>query len=111
MRAVVQRVTRSEVVIDGEVRGRTDNGFVVLLGVGADTKVATVDASGIAMDTIKRDIPNTPIVGALSKATGVVPVEMVKERLTETFGKKFSQEVIDANLKSVDRAYEEVSVA
>ena len=52
-----------------------------LLGVGADTKVATVDASGIAMDTIKRDI------------------------------KKFSQEVIDANLSSVDRAYEEVSVA
>ena len=36
MRAVVQRVTRSEVVIDGEVRGKTDNGFVVLLGVGAD---------------------------------------------------------------------------
>ena len=36
MRAVVQRVTRSEVVIDGEVKGKTDNGFVVLLGVGAD---------------------------------------------------------------------------
>ena len=82
-----------------------------LLGVGENTKVATVDASGIAMDTIKRDIPNTPIVGALAKATGIVPVDLVKERLTETFGKKFSQEMIDANLSSVDRAYEEVSVA
>ncbi len=82
-----------------------------LLGVPATTKVAVVDASGIAMDTIKRDIPNTPIVGALSQVTGVVPLDLVKERLINTFGKKFAQEVIDANLESVDRAYKEVSVA
>lgn len=82
-----------------------------LLGVGEKTKVAVVEASNIAMDTIKRDIPNTPIVGALAKVTGVVPLNLVKERLVETFGKKFSQEMIDANLASVDRAYEEVSVA
>ena len=77
----------------------------------AGVKVAIVDASGIALSTIKRDIPNTPIVGALSKITGVVPVDAVKERLKETFGKKFAQEMIDANLESVDRAYEEVTVA
>ena len=39
------------------------------------------------------------------------PLDLIKERLTETFGKKFSQEMIDANLSSVERAYEEVSVA
>ncbi len=81
------------------------------LGVADTVKVAVVDASGIALDTIKRDIPNTPIVGALSKVTGVVPVDQVKERLRITFGKKFSQEMIDANLSSVDRAYEEVVCA
>ena len=80
----------------------------VKLGVGPDVTVAVVDASGIAMDTIKRDIPNTPIVGALAKVTGIVPVEKVKERLIITFGKKFSKDVVDANLESVDRAYEEV---
>ncbi len=74
-------------------------------------KVAVVDASGIAMATIKRDIPNTPIVGALSKVTGVVPVDLVKERLVGMFEKKFSQDMIDANLASVDRAYEEVKSA
>lgn len=78
------------------------------LGVGDDVMVAVVDASGIALDTIKRDIPNTPIVGALSKVTGVVPVDKIKERLVITFGKKFSQDMVDANLASVDRAYEEV---
>jgi pyruvate ferredoxin oxidoreductase gamma subunit len=82
-----------------------------VLGVPDTVKVATVDASGIALATIKRDIPNTPIVGALSTVTGVVPVDLVKERLVKTFGKKFSQEIIDANLESVDRAAKEVTVA
>jgi len=77
----------------------------------ADTvKVATIDASGIAMDTIKRNIPNTPIVGALARVYPVVKAESVKGELQRTFGKKFSQEMIDANLLSVDRAYEEVQV-
>lgn len=81
------------------------------LGVPDTVKVAVVDASGIAMATIKRDIPNTPIVGALAKVTGVVDVESVKGQLERSFGKKFAQEMIDANLESVTRAYEEVTVA
>ncbi len=81
------------------------------LGVDDSVKVAVVDASGIALDTIKRDIPNTPIVGALSKVTGAIPVEALKENLVQSFQKKFTQEVIDANINSVDRAYEEVSIS
>jgi len=33
MRAVVQRVSQAQVVVEGEVVGRIDRGFVVLLGV------------------------------------------------------------------------------
>jgi len=72
--------------------------------------VATVDASGIALDTIKRDIPNTPIVGALVKVRPIVGRESVDGQLLKTFGKKFAQEMIDANLESVQRAYEEVLI-
>lgn len=79
------------------------------LGVADTVKVAVVDATGIAMDTIKRDMPNTPIVGALAAVTGVVPLDKVEERLVITFGKKFSQDMIDANIESVNRAYKEVS--
>jgi len=39
MRAVVQRVTRAQVAVNGEVTGRIGRGLVVLLGVGnADTE-------------------------------------------------------------------------
>jgi D-tyrosyl-tRNA(Tyr) deacylase len=33
MRAVIQRVSRAEVRVDGEVKGSIDRGFLVLLGV------------------------------------------------------------------------------
>src|SRR5229473_881530 len=40
MRAVVQRVTRASVTVDGEVIGEIGNGLVVLLGIARDdTKV------------------------------------------------------------------------
>ncbi len=81
-----------------------------ILGVKDSIRVSVVNASGIALDTIKRDIPNTPIVAALSRVTGVIPIEALKENLVASFGKKFSQEIIDRNIQSVDRAYEEVSL-
>jgi D-aminoacyl-tRNA deacylase len=36
MRAVVQRVSRAQVVVDGEIVGRIERGFLVLLGVADD---------------------------------------------------------------------------
>lgn len=81
------------------------------LGVADTVQVACVDASGIALDTIKRDIPNTPIVGALMRVTGVIEVESFKGLLAKNLGKKFGQEMIDANFAAVDRAAEEVTVA
>ena len=79
------------------------------VGAPDSMRVAVVDASGIALATIKRDMPNTPIVGALAKVSGLFPLDLVEERLKITFGKKFSQEMVEANLESCSRAYKEVS--
>lgn len=87
------------------------SGVKEVLGLDDSVRVACVDASGIALDTIKRDIPNTPIVGAFTKVTGVVDVEVFKGLLATNLSKKFGQEMIDANFAAVDRAYKEVTVA
>ena len=42
MRVVLQRVTRGEVRIDGEVSGRVGRGYVVLVGIGRDDDEETV---------------------------------------------------------------------
>ena len=43
MRAVVQRVTRARVTVDGEVIGAIDAGLCVLVGVTHDDEAATAD--------------------------------------------------------------------
>ncbi len=50
MRAVLQRVTFADVKIDGEIRGKCNNGFLVLLGVkvGDGEKEADFLASKVA---------------------------------------------------------------
>jgi len=71
-------------------------------------KVYTVDATKIAKETIGRAIPNTPMMGALVRVTGIMPIENVMEYLRKSFGKKFSEEIIEGNVKAVERAYAEV---
>ena len=39
MRAIVQRVSRAEVRVDGQVVGRIDRGLLVLVGIGMDDMV------------------------------------------------------------------------
>ncbi len=41
MRLVIQRVTKAEVSVEGVVRGRIGQGYVVLLGVGAEDEEKT----------------------------------------------------------------------
>ena len=73
-------------------------------------KVYTVDASKISKETIGREIPNTPMMGALAKVSGILDF---KEMLADTKGKlekkfKSKPEVIEGNLKAIERAYNEV---
>ncbi len=71
-------------------------------------KVFTVDANKIALESIGKAIPNTPMLGALLKATGIMDIDKVAEHIRASFGKKFSQEIIDGNVEAVTRAYQEV---
>lgn len=73
-------------------------------------KVFTVDASKISVETIGKDIPNTPMLGALIKATGMLDFKEMLENMKHKLEKKFKSkpEVIDGNLKAIERAYNEV---
>ena len=74
----------------------------------AGAEVHTVDATGIALDTIGRPIPNMPMIGALLAVDEMMTVEELKGCLVEQLGSKFSQIVIDGNLAAVERANKEL---
>ena len=71
-------------------------------------KVFTLNANQIAQEEIGRPIPNTVMLGALMKAAGLMQMDTLLHGLTKKFKHKFSQQVIDKNIKAVRRAYEEV---
>jgi pyruvate ferredoxin oxidoreductase gamma subunit len=76
-------------------------------------KVYTVDASKISKETIGREIPNTPMIGALVKATGLLNIDKLLKDMETKLKKKFASkpEIIQGNLNAVKRAYEEVRSA
>ncbi|MDD5428885.1 MAG: 2-oxoacid:acceptor oxidoreductase family protein [Candidatus Omnitrophica bacterium] len=78
--------------------------------ISSSIKVFTVDASKISKETIGREIPNTPMLGALIKATGILGFKEMVEDTRKKLEKKFKSkpEVIGGNLKAIERAYNEV---
>ncbi len=78
-----------------------------------DVKIATLDASRISIDCIGRDIPNTPMMGALLKLVEVIPFDYFIERMKEDLSKKFKgrEQIVEGNILAMRRAFEEVKVA
>ena len=71
-------------------------------------KVHVIDATKIAIDEIGRPIPNTPMIGALMKVTGLLPVEAFAHDIEKKFGNKFGPKVVQGNIKALKRAFDEV---
>jgi pyruvate ferredoxin oxidoreductase gamma subunit len=79
------------------------------LGISA-AQVYVVNASKIAVETIGKDIPNTPMLGALIKVIGTLDINGVLEDTKNKLAAKFRHkpEVIEGNLTSIKRAFDEV---
>lgn len=71
-------------------------------------KVYTVDATKIAIETIGRPIPNTPMIGALIRVSGFMKLETVYEDIRHKFLKKLGERGVQGNIAAVQRAYQEV---
>ncbi|MEO0085814.1 MAG: 2-oxoacid:acceptor oxidoreductase family protein, partial [candidate division WOR-3 bacterium] len=80
------------------------------LGLPASVRVYTVDASKIAVEEIGKDVPNTPMLGALVKVTGLFELEPMMEAIRHKLETKFRgrEKLIETNLKSIRRAFQEV---
>lgn len=71
-------------------------------------RVCTVDATKIALDEFGKSIPNMPMVGALLAVVDLMSIQELQDSLQHLFKTKFSQAVIEGNLRAVKRASEEL---
>ncbi|MCL5986227.1 MAG: 2-oxoacid:acceptor oxidoreductase family protein [Actinobacteria bacterium] len=79
------------------------------LGISDEFEVHTLDATGIANETIGRPLPNMPMLAAFIKVTGLLNMEKVMERTKKELSKRFNEKVVNGNLEAIRRGYEEVN--
>ncbi|MBI2865380.1 MAG: 2-oxoacid:acceptor oxidoreductase family protein [Chloroflexi bacterium] len=72
--------------------------------------VFTIDATRIALDILNRNVTNTPMMGALLKATPVVDRDSVPREIRKRFTGKLKPEVVEANVFAFEKAYAETLV-
>jgi len=77
---------------------------------GYKGKVYTVDARKIAMETLGKNFPNTPMLAAIVKVTGVIDDETFLNEMEGSFKHKFAKkpEVIKGNMDALRIALREV---
>ncbi|HHU63680.1 MAG TPA: pyruvate synthase [Clostridiales bacterium] len=77
---------------------------------GYKGKVCTIDAREISMDCLGRYFPNTPMLGAVVRVSGIMDIEEFIKDMEESFKHKFATkpEVIEGNMKALRRSVQEV---
>ncbi len=75
-------------------------------------KVCTIDAGKISEEELGKNFPNTPMLAAIVKVSGVVEVDAFIEDMKASFHHKFASkpQVIEGNMKALKRSMEEVQV-
>ncbi|BDF77410.1 2-oxoacid:acceptor oxidoreductase family protein [Pyramidobacter piscolens] len=77
---------------------------------GYEGRVCTIDASKISVEELGRNFPNTPMLGAIVKVSGVVGEEEFVKDMEASFHHKFASkpQVIEGNMRALKRSMEEV---
>ena len=74
-------------------------------------KVCTIDARKISVDCLGRYFPNTPMLAAVVKVSGVMSDDAFVKDMETSFANKFASkpQVIEGNMSAVKRAIQEVN--
>ena len=74
-------------------------------------KIYTIDATKISMECLKANFPNTAMLSAIVKITGIMTKDELLADMEGSFKHKFARkpEVIEPNMQAVKRAFDEVT--
>lgn len=79
---------------------------------GYNGKVCTIDARRISEETLGRNFPNTPMLAAAVKVSGVVEPARFVNDMQASFHHKFATkpQVIEGNMKALTKSMQEVKI-
>lgn len=73
-----------------------------------DIKVYHLDATKISLDLLKRNVPNVPIMAFFPFLMEEISFEEFKAEIKILLEGKFRDEIVELNLKALDRAHKEI---
>ena len=78
---------------------------------GYSGSIYTIDARKVSEETLGKYFPNTPMLAAIVKVTGIMSDEAFLEDMKGSFKHKFAKkpEVIEGNMKALELALKEVT--
>jgi pyruvate ferredoxin oxidoreductase gamma subunit len=90
-------------------QGLKDNGMIIIntnknVNLKTKAKIKMVDATSIALKVIGKPFVNTPMIGALIGATGIVDIDSVYKTIKE----RFPPEIAEKNIEAVKQTYEKI---
>lgn len=79
---------------------------------GYEGPLCIVDAERISTETLGKNFPNTPMLAAVVKASGVLDTDQFMKDMKTSFEHKFRSkpEVIEGNMKALQKTLDEVTV-
>ena len=79
---------------------------------GWQGRVCTIDARRISEETLGKNFPNTPMLAAIVRVSGVIGEEEFIKDMEGSFKHKFASkpQVIEGNMRALKRSLEEVQV-
>ena len=99
---------------DGAIVINTTKNYDYLKNVlnGYKGKVYTIDARAISMEALGKYFPNTPMLAAIVKVSGIMTDEEFLNDMQGSFKHKFAKkpEVIEGNMKSLQLALNQVNL-
>ena len=77
---------------------------------GYEGRIYKIDARKVSMETLGSYFPNTPMLAAIVKVSGIMTEEAFLEDMVGSFKHKFAKkpEVIEGNMKALEMALNEV---
>lgn len=87
-----------------------DKDYLTKVLKGYKGKVYTIDARKVSMETLGKYFPNTPMLAAIVKVSGIMNEKDFIEDMKGSFKHKFAKkpEVIEGNMKAIEMALNEV---
>ena len=99
---------------DGAIVINTTKNYDYLKNVlnGYKGKVYTIDARAISMEALGKYFPNTPMLAAIVKVSGIMTDEEFLNDMQGSFKHKFAKkpEVIEGNMKALQLALNQVNL-